>query len=518
MMSLNAIAVIGIGAGVAVLAVALFAGLIGLASRLRSTRDQLAEVRTERDAEVTRLGAERERERAAAADELAAAAARVETWIGEKTAAETALRELHKKAAALESEVGNTRRARDDALARLGAAETQAALRLQEVVEIKKRMADWETARAESLQAAKAAVLSTATEVSSKLLEDHKRESDGAKKEAEERVRKTTEHLLAQITDLSKSVAALNREVDQNRTTMDTVWKALSSPGGAGQFAEIGLENTLKSFGLEKGRDFVIQAPIDGRGLRPDAVVFLPGQAVLVIDSKASKFLLDLAEAEGTEHEAEAYRNLALTMNGHLRSLADRNYRAEIRESYRQAGRTGEIRRIMSIMYLPNDGAVEKLARADAQCIRRATAMELSIAGPSALACLIGFARVEIDLGRQAENHDRIIQGTQALLDALGVIVDHAARVGRGIKTAADNYVKLTASINSRLLPRMHGLLAHGVRPQRHGKLPNRLPGYQVIELESGGFIDGQAEEVAEQALEPLREPEDLALSDNEDR
>ena len=59
------------------------------------------------------------------------------------------------------------------------------------------------------------------------------------------------------------------------------------------------LENTLKSFGLTAGIDFVLQQTFgseDGSRLRPDAIVFLPADSVLVIDSKASKFLLELAQ------------------------------------------------------------------------------------------------------------------------------------------------------------------------------------------------------------------------------
>lgn len=484
---------------VVVLAVALALALLLLTAvwtRLRGLGERLAHVQAEHGAAMARLAEELERERASAA----AAMIKVEQRIEEKTEAETRLEEARRQMTTLEGRLQEGLRVRDEALERLRIAENEAALRLQEVVEIKKRMDDWEKTKAESLQAAKAAVLATASELSSKLLEDHKRESGETKKDAEERVRKTTEALLSQVQELTKTVAALNRQVDQNRDTMDTVWRALSSPGGAGQFAEIGLENSLKSFGLEKGRDFVIQPTIEGRGMRPDAVVFLPGSTVLVIDSKASKFLLDVAADEGTAHEEESYRNLGRTMNQHLKSMADKNYKAEIMASYREAGRGGEIKRIMTVMYLPNEGAVDKLLRADTDFVRKATRLEMTIAGPSALACLIGFARVEIDLGKQAENHERIIAGTQALLDSIGIVVEHTQRVGKGLKTAAESYMKLTTSINARLLPRMHGLLAHGVRPQRHQAIPKNITGFQIIQVESGELIEYEVEQLIELA------------------
>jgi DNA recombination protein RmuC len=486
-----------------VLAVALALAVLLLTAcwtRTRGLTERLAHVQAEHEAALARLAEELERERAIAV----AATAKAEQRIEEKTQAEIRLEEARGRLGVLECEAREALRVRDDALERLRVAESQAALRQQEVVEIKKRMDDWEATKAESLQAAKAAVLATASELSSKLLEDHKRESGEAKKDAEERVRKTTEMLLSQVQELTKTVAALNMQVDQNRGTMDTVWKALSCPGGVGHFAEIGLENTLKSFGLEKGRDFVIQYAVEGKGLRPDAVVFLPGSTVLVIDSKASKFLLELAEAEGAADEEESYRNFGRTMNQHLKSMADKNYKAEILTAYREAGRCGDIKRIMTVMYLPNEGAVDKLLRADGEFVRKATRLEMTIAGPSALTCLIGFARIEIDLAKQGENHERIIQGTQALLDSIGIVIEHTQRVGKGLKSATEGYVKLTSSINSRLLPRVQGLLAHGVRPQRHREIPKNLPSFQMIQLESGEWIEAEAEDIVKDDIVKL--------------
>jgi DNA anti-recombination protein RmuC len=61
----------------------------------------------------------------------------------------------------------------------------------------------------------------------------------------------------------------------------DPVWPALSSPGGTGHFVEIGLVNTLKSFGLMIECDFILKAaPHDGESQRkrPDALVFRPAK------------------------------------------------------------------------------------------------------------------------------------------------------------------------------------------------------------------------------------------------
>lgn len=401
----------------------------------------------------------------------------------------------------LRTELGKEKAALEIAQRSLAHAEKTAALEHQSREEIQKRMDDWEKVQSEHMKHAQAAVAKTANDVSSKLLTDHKRESEAAKKDSEEQIKKSTEELTKNFLNVTKTLASLNDQVTQNRQTVDTVWKALSSPGGAGYYSQIGLENTLKNFGLERGRDFNMEHSFDdaqeSKRLRPDAVVFLPSESVLVIDSKASKFILELAEAEGAEKEEEqAYANLASTMKQHLKALGGKDYRGAIVSSYKESGRETEIRRIISVMYLPNEGALEKLKRADPDFERKAAKEQIIIAGPTGLSAIIGFARAEIDLGRQAENQEKIIDGTQQLLDSIAIILDHVDSVGKGLKSASNNFVKLAGSINGRLLPRTRGLAALGVTPVRNRQIPSKIPMYQIIDHSQDDVIDAQAEDV----------------------
>jgi DNA recombination protein RmuC len=380
--------------------------------------------------------------------------------------------------------------------ARLAAERELATLR-QQLVDGERRIADFERLRAESLQAAQAAVLATAQQLSSKLIDDHKRESAEAKRDAEERVRQANEHVLKQMDTLAKTVQQLHGQVQEKGAAVDTLWRALSSPAGAGQVAEIGLANTLVSFGLEPERDFVLQHTTedeDGRRLRPDAVVFLPGNSVLVIDCKASKFLIDIARAEGSEAEAEAYRNLARSMNQHLRALAEKDYRSAILTAWRHSGRGGEMARVLSVMYLANEAALERLNRADPDFLRKARDKDIIPAGPAALHCVISLASAEINLLRQVEGHEKIVETTRALVDGVVVMLGHAASLGRGLRSAAESFARLTASANQRLLPRARNLAKLGVQPNK--PLPANLPSYSVHTQETELLLEAEAETV----------------------
>jgi DNA recombination protein RmuC len=394
---------------------------------------------------------------------------------------------------ALQAEVAAARAA-------LHAGETAAALARQETASMRERIADWTVTKAEFLKSTQAGVLETAQQISSKLIADHKRETQEAKQQSVQETQAVAALLQAEVKTLADGVSQLKGQLGEKSVVLDTIWRALSSPGGAGHFAEIGLANTLTSFGLMIERDFILQAALndgDGQRKRPDALVFLPADSVLVIDAKASKYLLDLARAEGGEREAEAYANLARTMNQHLKDLVDRDYRGAVAAGWRRAGNDREITRQLTVMYLPNEAALEKIGRADPDFAKKAARAQILLAGPTGLASIIGFAAVEISLMRRIENQDRIVEATQKLLESLAVAVGYAGGVGKGIRGAADAFAKLTASLNGRVLPRARELTRLGLRPGK--PVPGNLSGFQVLDL-GAEMIDGEI-------TEPLEEP-----------
>jgi DNA recombination protein RmuC len=417
---------------------------------------------------------------------------------GEKrAAAEARLEEAAARLAVLEAEIETARAAGH-------AAQRDAAVARQEAASMRERIVDWETTKAEFLKSTQAGVLETAQQISSKLLADHKRETQETKQQSAQETGKVTEALKAEVKTLTDGVSQLKGQLGEKSAVLDTVWRALSSPGGAGHFAEVGLANTLKSFGLSIERDFVLQATLtDGEALRkrPDALVFLPADSVLVIDAKASKFLLEMARAEGTEREAEAYRNLARTMNQHLKDLTDRDYRSAVAASYRKSGKGSEIARLLTVMYLPNEAALEKIGQADPAFIQKAAQAQILLAGPAGLASIIGFASVEISLMRQIENQERIVAGAERLLESLATALGYVGGVGKGIRGAAEAYAKLAGSLNGRVLPRARELTRLGLRPSK--PVPGNLGGFQILDL-GAETIEGEIAEIADETTLPL--------------
>src|SRR5690348_1260512 len=130
--------------------------------------------------------------------------------------------------------------------------ERDLAVAREQLAQAERRGGEFEQLKSAMLQSAQAAMLATAGELNNQLLASHKAENAEAKKEAEARVQKASETFLKQVDELTKRVAEIGGQREDDRTRIDTLVRSLSNPGGAGQMAEIGLANTLQSFGLEK--------------------------------------------------------------------------------------------------------------------------------------------------------------------------------------------------------------------------------------------------------------------------
>jgi DNA recombination protein RmuC len=388
-------------------------------------------------------------------------------------------------------------RLREDEARRRIEAERAAALDRQSVAAMEKRMADWETAQKQAIEAAKAATLEAGAQLSSKLMEDHKREAEAARQAAEEKALRVNADLVASVQKVQEFSAALREQQTVTKQEIDKVNRALSNPSGAGHMGEMVLENSLKAHGLERDRDFVLQQTAGDRGLRPDALVFLPGDAVLVIDSKSSRFLIEMAEAADETALAAARANLARTMNDHLKALAGKEYDKAVRDDYKRNGR-GAPRVIINALFVPTDGALEHLRMADSTFFNRAAECAILPVGPGGLASLLTISKLQIEMGRRAENHEKIVEAVGKLAESVVKSLEHIGAIGSGLQAAATGFEKLASSVDGRLMPRLRELARLGLS----AKTPKPLPHFKVVKIESE-TIEGSAEAVGDTALPP---------------
>ena len=374
-------------------------------------------------------------------------------------------------------------------------AEQREALALQKYQAIEEKLKDWEQQKQQSIEHAKAAIFDVGHKLSNQLIAEHKRESDLHKEESQKQFKLTTENLYKDFSSLTQIISGLKEQVTSSQNNTDLVHKALLSPNSVGSLAELTLENILKASNLVENIDYYMQYSMtdqDNNRLRPDAVVFLPGNNLLVIDSKASKFFLEMARAQNSTEENEIKVKLKNTMRTHLKSLSSKDYRQAISS---HLNRKQQINHISTIMFLPTETALEKLHGIDNQLINDAWKSNIFPAGPIGLVNILSHAKFQINEEHKNENYHEIINEVSSLLYNIANLGAHAKKLGHSIYNSMSYFDKFAASFNSNLISKSKRIEKLGVSVKTNKQMPDMLERYQVIAGSKLTMIEAEANE-----------------------
>ncbi|AIL65432.1 DNA recombination protein rmuC [Rickettsiales bacterium Ac37b] len=384
-------------------------------------------------------------------------------------------------------------------------AEKQLELQLQLAQEADKRSKDFEQAKLETMSYAKAAIFEVGQKLSSHLIEDHKREAEQVRKETADNMHNTTAKLYEQFQHITSVLSILNNQVQESKTTVDLVKRALLSPTGAGNLAEIALENILKASGLREQQDFIMQYNIYneyGSRMRPDAVVFLPNNNIMVIDSKASKFFLEIDMSEGAILDTK----LLDSMYQHLKDLTNKDYKEAVRSQLKKIKPLYKVNHITMVMFLPSELALEKLQSANKNFMQKAWDLSIFPSGPIGIVNMLSHARFLINENQQLNNYQVIIEEIQKLLQTISIMYEHAHKLGKTISTSMSHYDKFAGSFNNNLLSRVRKLYKLGLNTTKNSYV--NLERYQIIPHHANDAIliedDNTENDVTDTALEAL--------------
>ena len=354
-------------------------------------------------------------------------------------------------------------------------------------------ISDSEKSQKEAFDSAKVAMHELGGALSKQLLELHKQESKEVRETSEQKINNTAQKFHTEFERLVQMMSELNKDVGNSKSTVDLIKQSLLSPSGAGQLAEITLENILKASGLKSGVDFMMQHTISGsqdQKLRPDAVVFLPGGNLMVIDAKASKFLVDSEIGGNREND----QKLLKAMNMHLKSLTSKDYVENIITSYNLSGK--EVQHVMMLMFLPTEHAVDKVTGIDIEFISKSWSSNIFPVGPSGLMNMLSFARFQINDNIRTENHKLIVEEMRKILASISVLTDYSQKMGNSVQSLVNNYDKFSASFNRNFLPKVRAIQKLGIDMPNKTNLES-LTRYQLVSSKAE-LIDVEAIELDE--------------------
>lgn len=266
----------------------------------------------------------------------------------------------------------------------------------------------------------------------------------------------------AEFSRLVTLVQGLADEERAHREDTRRIGSALRVSQIRGRFGEWTLQRTLEASGLQQGVHFLVQPTgRDEEGtFRPDVLVLLPGDRCVVIDSKAPlESLLDAQHATSQAERDACLDRHAKALRTHVDQLAQKKYAARMAASAPHRSMLNG-----TILFLPADAVLDAALRRDAQVLQHAASRHVHLVTPTTL--LLALSVVE-ELWRQDgrdRRADEIEQLGTDVLERMGVVIGHVARLQRHVSETVAAYNSLTASLESRLLPVARRLEELGVR------------------------------------------------------
>ena len=207
--------------------------------------------------------------------------------------------------------------------------------------------------------------------------------------------------------------------------------------GRRGRWGEQTCRNVLEAAGMAGRFDFVEQssnANDDGRQMRPDFLVKLPGGGLFVVDAKVPLAFPDANEPDDETRDAAMAARNAASIKNHVRDQSAKAYQDQFK---------------------PSPDFVAFLSAAldrEPDLMTDAMSRRVIIVTPSTLFALCKAVAYGWRAEEQAKNADEVAKLGKELYKRLSVMGGHVHGVGRALEQAVGKYNQFVGSLESQVM------------------------------------------------------------------
>jgi DNA recombination protein RmuC len=237
-----------------------------------------------------------------------------------------------------------------------------------------------------------------------------------------------------QLELLSQQSQSLASETQQFRMV-------LKSNQARGRWGEETLRRVVEAAGMSAHCDFTEQTMAGDN--RPDLIVRLPGERVIIVDAKVPDFdFLNALESADETKRAEALAAHATKLKATIKALGEKNYPGQFSNALDYV-----------VLFLPAESLFSAALEGDHDLIVWAAEKRILLATPASLIALLRSVSVSWQQHKQTENAQKIAEAARELFSRVCVFTEHFEKIREGLSKANEAFNRAASSYQSRIRP-----------------------------------------------------------------
>lgn len=233
----------------------------------------------------------------------------------------------------------------------------------------------------------------------------------------------------------------LNNQISQDANNLTNALKGDNK--FQGNWGELILEKILENSGLEKNTEYSLQVSlenVDNSRIQPDAVVYLPDDKHIVIDSKVS--LVAYERYVNANSEEERQQNLKahiLSVKNHIKLLSEKKY---------QTAKTLSSPDFI-LLFIPIESSFGVAVKEDVDIFNYAWNKNIVIVSPSTLLATLKTVASLWKQEKQNKNVLRIAEESGKLYDKFVGFVDDLSKIEKSLERTSKEFGEAQKKLHS---------------------------------------------------------------------
>ncbi len=215
----------------------------------------------------------------------------------------------------------------------------------------------------------------------------------------------------------------------------------LRSNQARGRWGEETLRRVVEAAGMSAHCDFTEQTQSGDN--RPDLVVRLPGERVIIVDAKVPDFdFLNALESADPQKRAESLAAHAAKLKATIKALAERDYPGQFPNALDYV-----------VLFLPAESLFSAALEGDRDLIVWAAERKILLATPASLIALLRSVSVSWQQHAQTENAQQIAEAAREFYARVVKFTEHFEKIRAGLERANSAFNDAAASFQTRIRP-----------------------------------------------------------------